>query len=178
LREGNNLYKFNPDLKIFENFFEKINALKISQDNKKLAYFSDYEIWVLFLSDKNDPPQKRMGEKLFLTRFSEKINDVFWLNSDYLIFNTEDKIKISEIDDRDRLNIIDVFEIKKLPPNGSAKKASFLLPPSVARREMNEVQRPPSLLLGSPVKMFWNQFDKKIYILNGGNLYSSNPLLP
>ncbi len=81
-------------------------------------------------------------------RLSEKITDVFWLNDNYLIFMAGDKIKISEIDYRDRLNIIDIFEIKKLPQNGSA------------------------------VKMFWNQFDKKLYLLSKNNLYSSDALLP
>ncbi|MCX6759270.1 MAG: hypothetical protein NT012_01780 [Candidatus Nealsonbacteria bacterium] len=149
LRELNgDLYKFNPDLKVFENFFERINSLKISPDNKKLAYFSNHEIWILFLSDKNDPPQKKTGEKLFLIRLSEAITDVFWINSDYLIFIAGDKIKISEIDDRDKLNIIDIFETKKLPQNGSS------------------------------LEMFWNQFDKKLYLLSGNNLYGSGALLP
>jgi len=149
LRELNgDLYKFNPDLKVFENFFERINSLKISPDNKKLVYFSNHEIWILFLSDKNDPPQKKAGEKLFLIRLSEAITDVFWINSNYLIFIAGDKIKISEIDDRDKLNIIDIFETKKLPQNGSS------------------------------LEMFWNQFDKKLYLLSGNNLYGSGALLP
>jgi hypothetical protein len=149
LRELNgDLYKFNPDLKVFENFFERINSLKISPDNKKLVYFSNHEIWILFLSDKNDPPQKKAGEKLFLIRLSEAITDVFWINSDYLIFIAGDKIKISEIDDRDKLNIIDIFETKKLPQNGSS------------------------------LEMFWNQSDKKLYLLSGNNLYGSGALLP
>ncbi len=149
LQEENDiLYKFNPDLKTFEIFFEKIQSSKISPDNRKLAYFSDHEIWTLLLNDKNDPPQKKTGDKVFLMRLSEKITDVFWLNDNYLIFIAGDKIKISEIDDRDRLNIIDIFEIKKLPQNGSA------------------------------VKMFWNQFDKKLYLLSENNLYGSGALLP
>jgi len=149
LRELNgDLYKFNPDLKVFENFFERINSLKISPDNKNLVYFSNHEIWILFLSDKNDPPQKKAGEKLFLIRLSETITDVFWINSNYLIFIAGEKIKISEIDDRDKLNIIDIFETKKLPQNGSS------------------------------LEMFFNQFDKKLYLLSENNLYGSGALLP
>ena len=149
LRELNgDLYKFNPDSKVFENFFERINSLKISPDNKNLVYFSNHEIWILFLSDKNDPPQKKAGEKLFLIRLSETITDVFWINSNYLIFIAGEKIKISEIDDRDKLNIIDIFETKKLPQNGSS------------------------------LEMFFNQFDKKLYLLSENNLYGSGALLP
>jgi len=105
----NNLYKFNNDLAVFEIFFENAEALKVSPDNEKLAYFSNYEIWLFLPKNGN----KGMTEKIFLTRLSEKINDVFWLNSDYLILTTEDKIKICETDNRDRLNIIDLFEMKK-----------------------------------------------------------------
>jgi len=124
LRESENLYLFNTEQGSFEKFFEKINDLKISPDNKKLVFFSDSEIWVLFLKEKWDQPTKKAGEKLLITRLSEKIGDVFWLNSNYLIFNNGDKIRISEIDDRDRINIIDIAEFNnpKLFFNGGDKK--------------------------------------------------------
>lgn len=112
LSENKNLYRFNPNLKSFEKFFEGINSLKISPDLKKIVYFSDFEIWILFLEEKFDQPQKKAGEKLFLTRFSEKIDQVFWYTSDYLIFNIGNKIKIAEIDERDRINIVDLPEFK------------------------------------------------------------------
>jgi WD40 repeat protein len=112
LQEDKILYLFNPSLKSFEKFFEGINSLKISPDFKKIVYFSDFEIWILFLQEKSDQPQKKAGEQLFLTRFSEKINQLFWYTSHYLIFNLGNKIKITEIDDRDRINIVDLAEFK------------------------------------------------------------------
>ncbi|MDP3995933.1 MAG: PEGA domain-containing protein [bacterium] len=148
LQETDVLYKFNDESKSFDIFFEKIKSLKASPDNKKLAYFSEHEIWVLFLEDKNNPPQKKSGEKILLTRLSETITDAFWLNDNYLIFAAGDVIKISEVDDRDKLNIVDIVEIKKLPQNGSFNK------------------------------IFWNQSDKKLYILKEKTLYSSDVLLP
>ena len=45
-------------------------------------------------------------EKIFLNRFSEKIKDCFWLNDNYLIFNLGEKIIISEIDNRNSVNMI------------------------------------------------------------------------
>lgn len=89
---------------------EQMNGFKLSPDSKKLVYFSDYEIWVLFLKEKQNQPLKKAGQKLFLMRLSEKIKDVLWLNSYYLVFSVENKIKISEIDERDRINIIDLVE--------------------------------------------------------------------
>lgn len=105
LVEGENLYLFSLDSKSFEKFFERISNLKISPDNKKLIFFSNSEIWILFLKDEGT---KKAGEKLFINRLSEKIGDVFWLNSDYLIFNSGDNLKIVEIDDRDRIQTWDI----------------------------------------------------------------------
>ena len=141
LRENKTLYLFSPNSKSFEKFFENASPLTISPDNKKLVLISDYEIWILFLKEITSQPQRKAGEQLFLVRLSEKIGDCFWLNSDYLIFNAANKIKIAEIDDRDKINIVDVAEFE------------------------------------SP-EIFWNQFDKKLYILSGENLSQSEKLLP
>jgi len=113
LGEGQNLYLFSPESKSFEKFFEGLQDLKISPDQKKIVYFSNQEVWVLFLKDVISQPEKKAGERILIARLSEKIGDIFWLNSNYLIFNAGDKIKISEIDDRDRVNIVDIAEIKK-----------------------------------------------------------------
>ncbi len=115
LREGEILYQLNPDLKSFEKFFEGIQDLKISPDSKKIVLLSDYEIWILFLKDEMIQPQRKAGEKVFLMRLSEKIKNCFWLNSDYLVFNVGNKIKISEIDNRDKINVIEI----KPPTNNS-----------------------------------------------------------
>ena len=139
LRENDTLYLFSPESKSFEKFFEGINALKISPDNKKLVYLSDSEIWTLFLKEKYDQPTKKAGEKLFLLRLSEKIRDCFWLNPDYLIFNSGNRVKIAEIDDRDRINIIDLVDFNN-------------------------------------PKIFWDQANKKLYLLSEGNLFVSEKL--
>ena len=49
---------------------------------------------------------------IFLTRVSEKIDKVIWLNNYYILFNAGNNIKVTEIDNRDRLNMFDLFEIK------------------------------------------------------------------
>jgi len=131
LDEGQTLYLFSSDSKSFEKFFDRINDLKISPDNKKLVFFSNSEIWILFLKDEGI---KKAGEKLFLVRLSEKIGNVFWLNSDYLIFNSGDNLKIVEIDDRDRIQTWDIvptpnFGGKTSPEfyfNGSNRKLYIL----------------------------------------------------
>ncbi|MDO8436511.1 MAG: hypothetical protein Q7S82_04025 [bacterium] len=114
LQENKNLYQFNPDSRTFEKFFGETNNIKISPNSKKLVYFSDYEIWILYLQDEG--MREKAGSKVFLMRLSEKIQNLNWLNSDYLIFNTGDKIKISEVDERDKVNIIDIAEYKNPEP--------------------------------------------------------------
>ncbi len=130
LQENEILYLFDQDAKSFDKFFEKTLNLKISPCLQKIVYFSDSEIWLL--SD---------DEKIFLFRLSEKIRNCFWLNSDYLIFSTENSVKITEIDKRDRLNIV----------------------------EISKSENP---------KMFWNEYDKKLYVLKENSLYQSCNLLP
>ena len=82
----------------------KIGTSATSTDKEKVVESDGYEMSVNFLEKK---------EKIFLTRFSEKIGNIFWLNDYYLIFNVGNKIKIGEIDNRDGLNIIDLAEFEK-----------------------------------------------------------------
>ena len=126
LQENNILYIFDRDKKSFDKFFEPIKGFKSSYDSQKMVYFNNYEIWVLFLEKKYDQPQKEAGEKLFITRFSEKIDNLFWYTSHYLIFNVGDKIKVAEIDDRDKINIVDLAEFKEPKIFWSNKKLYIL----------------------------------------------------
>lgn len=106
------LFLVNPSLKVFEKFYSPVRNIVLSPDSKKIFYLNDYEIWLSYLPPHQTIKGKITLEKIFLTRFSEKISNYFWLNSHYLIFNVGDKIKISEIDNRDRINIVDLAEFK------------------------------------------------------------------
>ena len=108
IQENNILYIFDENTKSFNKFFEPTKDQKLSPDYKKLVYFNNYEIWILFLEKQYDQPSKEPGEQLFITRFSEEIDNIFWYTNYYLIFNLRDKIKVVEIDDRDKINIVDL----------------------------------------------------------------------
>lgn len=95
------LFPKNPDF-IVASQMPETEMTATSSDKKKVVEFNNYEIWIYLLKDREEK------EEVFLTRFSEKIDKVFWLNDYYLIFNVSDKIKITEIDDRDKLNVIDL----------------------------------------------------------------------
>lgn len=112
LLEEKTMYFFNQDEKIFEKFSENINSLKISPDQQKIAYFSDSEIKILFLEEQTFQPRRQAMETIFLIRLSENIKDVLWINSNYLLFTTNNALKIAEIDNRDQLNTIDLATVE------------------------------------------------------------------
>lgn len=124
LKEDNVLYQFKKEKNGFEKLSEPVKDFGLSPDLKKLVFFSDYEIQVLFLEEIFDQPYKKANSQLFLTRFSEKINKVFWLAHQYLVFNTGNKIKIVELDDRDKINIFNLgeFENPEIFWNQTTKK--------------------------------------------------------
>lgn len=99
-----------------------------------ICLWGNQEIW---LWDKN----QEAGQIKFLNRFWKTPGTVFWLNNDYLIFNVGDEIKISEIDERDYLNIFGLQSFKE-------------------------------------PRLYFNQYDKKLYILSAKALFSSERLLP
>lgn len=109
LMEEKTLYRYDQEKKSFEKIADSATDLKLSPDGKKIAYFNDNEVWVLFLEDIEDQPTKKNGDKVLLARFSEKIENVFWLNAHYVVFDSGSQIKVSEIDDRDNINSIDLI---------------------------------------------------------------------
>ncbi|MFH1575682.1 MAG: hypothetical protein ABIB55_01935 [Candidatus Nealsonbacteria bacterium] len=104
--EAKNIILFPQDVNFIENVetpLPRYIANATSSDGNKVVRYNEHEIWISFPKEEKD---------IFLTRFSEIINKVFWLNDYYLIFNAGDKLKVAEIDDRDRLNIVDVAQFK------------------------------------------------------------------
>jgi len=113
-----------------------------SPDKSKFLFFNDHEI---FYSNSDKP-----SEKIFLHRFSEKVQNCFWLNNYYLIFNVGGQIKISEIDTRDRINIVDIPQTI-----------------SLSNDSVFELKNP---------KISWDEINKKLYILDQKTLFVSEPL--
>lgn len=129
LIEENNYYLFSEETKGFEKIADKANDIKISPDYKKMAYLRDHELWILFLKDIEEQPQRKQGERILLARFSEKIGQLFWINNYYLLFtNSQGKLIINEIDNRDKVNIVDLasFNSPKIFWD-SIKKKLYLL---------------------------------------------------
>ena len=146
LKENDVLYLLNNEKKDFEKYFEPVKNIIVSYDYKKLLLFNDSEIWIIYLEDKNDQPYKKKGDKVFITRLSQKIENASWISSSYIIFNSENEIKIAETDDRDKINIFDISKNDK------------------------------DIKYNNP-KVIFNNFDKKLYILNEKTLYQSQKII-
>lgn len=140
IKENNSLYCLDKAEKSISKISDQVSSFKFSPDYQKLFYANDYEIFILFLLKEDSQPQKEKDSQMFLTRFSEKIGKIFWYTNYYLAFNAGDKIKIIEIDDRDKLNIVDLIEFKN-------------------------------------PEIFWDDFEKKLYVFSENTLFSSDKLV-
>ncbi len=146
LADSQSLYGLDPKNKEFQKIFDGLASdLKMSPDGTKISYFSNSELWVYYIKENTEEPKKTVGDKLFIVRLSEKIQDCAWINSDYLAFSSGGNIKIAEMDDRDKLNVIDLVKF-------SAKDESA-----------TEQQQ----------RLFWENNKKTFYVLNGNSLYQA-----
>ncbi|MDP2741694.1 MAG: hypothetical protein Q8O66_03355, partial [bacterium] len=89
-------------------------------------------------------------------RFSEKIDNCLWLNNNYIIFTINGKIKISETDNKNNLNIFTLPEKLNLSDGTTIDFA-------------NKEKSP---------EIYFNQQDKKLYILTEDTLLSSERIAP
>jgi len=103
LLEDNVIYYVSPN-QDFEKILNNVQGIKVSYDSRKAVCWNDYEIWILEF----EPSYK----KVFLNRFSETIGNCLWFNPSYLAFSLGDKIRISETDTRDKINIFPIKELK------------------------------------------------------------------
>ena len=150
LKQDKNTFLFNQKTGTFESFYSPVTDLKMSPDNQHILLFNDHEL-AYFAT--NNP-----GDKIFLNRFSGTITEAYWLNNDYLIFNLGGKVVISEIDTRGNINEVTL-------PNTITLQSQLLAPTD----NKFEIKTP---------KIFFNDADKKLYILTQGNLIVSERLVP
>ncbi len=158
--KNNDLLLLNPQTNSFDFFMANINDLKVSPDNQNIFYATNNEIWLNHSNYEYNLNKPQNTDKILLNKFYENISDIFWLNNNYLIIRAYDpstgsgQVKISEIDNRGNINIVDL----PLPAkNASGEKFS----------------------LDSKSQITFNLQDKKLYILTSdGLLLSSDKLLP
>ncbi len=106
IKKNDKFYLLDRETLEFKKTFETSYDPVVSPDLQKIAYHNNHEIRIFFLQTTIDQPQRSYGETVFLTRFSERIENVNWYTSHYLSFTVSDEIKIIEIDNRDNINIV------------------------------------------------------------------------
>ena len=112
IKEGDKLYFFNQTEKKFDDFLESVSKETESYNKEKIFFSNKNEIRILFLKKQYDHPQRKKGEMIFLSRFSEEIKNTYWWTNHYLIFLLDNKIKIIEIDNRDKINIFELSDME------------------------------------------------------------------
>jgi hypothetical protein len=113
LSDNQKLYIFNYQTRNFELISQDVQGVQFSNDNKKLLYFTPYELWVYYLEGASEQPSKNAGDKELITRSSQKIGQAIWHNnaSQHIIFLVDQTIKITELDNRDQRNTVDLIKL-------------------------------------------------------------------
>jgi len=88
-----------------------IMGAQFSDDGKKLLFWSNYEIKVMFLRPWEVQPYRDENEIQTVVRLSTPIDNVFWFRDyEHVFFSAKNKIKLIELDPRDRRICLDIFE--------------------------------------------------------------------
>jgi len=122
------VYLFNKETKIFNKKVEAKTEIKYTPFYERILFAADNELWLLLLKDAETPFFAKAYSTIFISRFSQNINDIKWLNGDYFVYTLGTKVNISEIDNRDHINSFELpqSETSKIFFNGNTKKL-FLL---------------------------------------------------
>ncbi len=128
LEDSKTIYLLNESGS-FDKLLESSEEIKYTPYYDRILFSTGNELWVFLVKDVESPFYKNAGSKIFISRFSGKIGDIKWLNSDYFAYTLDGNLWISEVDNRDNINS---FEVKNASAasdiffNGNTKKLFFL----------------------------------------------------
>lgn len=128
LEDKKNLYFFNKENKSFDLKLEGVSEIKYTPFFNKILFYDDNKIWLMFLKKEDSPFFKEAYEIIELASYSNKIDNLKWLNGFYFILTIDNEVFISEIDNRSNINIfnLDKDNTSKIFFDGNIKKI-FLL---------------------------------------------------
>jgi len=112
LFEGEKLFWLDQIKHLLVSVSGAVKDIKLSPDNKKIAISTGNQIWLFYLQDDYQQPQRFALEKFLLTVNESAIKNIAWLNPYYLIIAYENGIKITEIDNRSHLNEVIISEFQ------------------------------------------------------------------
>lgn len=80
----------------------------LSDDERKLLWYTNKEVWVYWLSNTNYQPVHKAGDIALVARFSHPIKAVQWFRGDDHIVVDVEGFRVVEIDTRGSVNIINI----------------------------------------------------------------------
>jgi len=145
-------YEYVPESKSFKELslsagIEDPKFLQ-SPNGENMLYYNAEKIYLYAFKKSAYNKTDQNDIRLFEANNGETISDCYWLNDDYIIFESGNRIIISEIDFRGNVNQVELQN--SWSPNLDSKNP----------------------------KIIFNSQDSKIYVLTGKSLYSSEKLVP
>ncbi len=152
IKENNKLMLVDTDKNTLVTVYPSVKGMKISPNGQKTLYYNDKEI-VLTPEHASLPVATTQTPITTLVPFfSGTVNDVWWINDDYVAVASGNNVVISEIDARGGANVI-------------------TLPTALPLVDK------PSLALQTP-QIFFNRENGKLYVFSQQTLAASENLLP
>lgn len=93
-----------------EKIADTAKGAQFSNDGKKLLYWSENEIDVIYLRKWDVQPRREENEIQQIIRFSTPIKNVFWYRDyEHVFFSAQNVVKLVELDPRDHRALTDLF---------------------------------------------------------------------
>lgn len=106
--KSNILYKNNGSENDPTQLAVNVSGFSISSNNKKVAYWTGREIWVMWFGDTNYQPLRKTGDKERIIRISRPVVKAIWYkDEDWLVVDDGKNYKIIEIDTRGGVNVVE-----------------------------------------------------------------------
>jgi hypothetical protein len=127
IENGKTVYLLNKETKSFDKIIEAQTEIKYTPFYDRVGFASDSELYLLLLKDTETPFFQKAYSVISIAQFQGKIGDIKWLNGDYFVYTLDDKLYISEIDNRDKINSFELDKnSSKIFFNGNTKKLFIL----------------------------------------------------
>jgi hypothetical protein len=128
IENNKNIYFLNEENKSFEIKIESDSEINYTSYFDKILFYNENKVWLMFLKKYETPFFKEAFSVINIHEFSEKIENIKWLNGDYFVFTIDKEAFVSEIDNRSNINMfsLDKKEISKIFFNGDNKKLLLL----------------------------------------------------
>ncbi|MFA6252529.1 MAG: PEGA domain-containing protein [Candidatus Paceibacterota bacterium] len=97
-------YYYEGKAKLFIKALDSSSEINYKILSDKVIFTTDYGIWLMLLKDYESPFFMKTESFILLSKFSQKISDIVWVADDYFAAIVNGKIRINEIDNRDKIN--------------------------------------------------------------------------